>query len=120
MRRPAPQALLVAVLGGATLLVALGSSWWTFALLVVPCGLLCAPSFAAGTERAGALAPERSRGLVMGVHGSALTLGSAAGVPLAGLVVDRFSPAVAIAVVAVIAVSAAGGSALFGRPTRSV
>lgn len=115
VRRSMPQALLVAALGGATLLVALGSAWWTFALLVVPCGLLCAPSFAAGTERAGALAPERSRGLVMGVHGSSLTLGSAAGVPLAGAVVDGFSPAVAIVAVAAITVLAGAGARLLDR-----
>jgi MFS family permease len=119
-RRALPQALLVAALAVSTLLVALGTSWWVFALLIIPSGLLCAPSFAAGTERAGALAPPGARGLVMGLHASALTLGSAAGVPLAGLVVDAASPAAAIVVVAGVAVLAAGGSALLGRPAGRV
>ena len=39
------------------------------------------------------LAPEHARGVVTGLHGSAITLGAAVGTPLAGLLIDLASPA---------------------------
>lgn len=107
--------LLVAALGVATLPVALGGAWWTFALLLIPAGLLCAPSLAAGSEAVSALAPEQSRGIVTGLHGSATTLGAAAGTPLAGLLIDIASPAVAILAVGALGAILAGAAALLVR-----
>jgi MFS family permease len=102
-RRAVGAPLLVAGLGIATLPVALGGAWWTYLLLLVPAGLLCAPSMAASTEAVLALAPREAGGLVAGLLGSAQTLGAAVGVPLSGLLIDTASPAVAV-----LAVAAAG------------
>jgi MFS family permease len=114
-RRSHPQALLVAALAAATLLVALGGVWWSFALLLVPAGLLTAPALAAGSERVSALAPEPARGVVTGLHGSATTLGAAAGTPLAGILIDTASPAVAIVAVAGAGLALACVAALLPR-----
>lgn len=106
VRRPVPLPGLVAALALATAPVAIGGPWWAFALLLVPAGALCAPALTASADTVSTLAPEHARGLVMGLHGSAITLGAAIATPLAGLLIDRASPAVAVLVVA-----AAGGVA---------
>lgn len=107
--------VLVAALGVATLPVALGGPWWSFALLLVPAGLLCAPALAAGSEAVSALAPEQARGVVTGLHGSAITLGAAAGTPLAGLLIDAANPAAAVLTVGTAAVLLAGAAAALAR-----
>jgi MFS family permease len=107
---------LVAALGGATLLVGLGGPWWSFALLLVPAGLLTAPSLAASSERVSVLAPEPARGVVTGLHGSAITLGAAVGTPLAGLLIDVASPNAAVVVIGVTGIGLAGVAALVARP----
>ncbi len=106
---------LVAALGAATLLVALGGAWWSFALLLVPAGMLTAPALAAGSERVSVLAPEQARGVVTGLHGSSITLGAAVGTPLAGLLIDLASPAVAVLVIGATGIALAGVAALIGR-----
>ena len=78
LRRPLPLAGLVAGLGAATLPIAFAGSWWALALLMVPAGLLCAPSIAAGAGVVNALAPDHARGFVIGLHTSSLTAGAAA------------------------------------------
>ncbi|MCX6466276.1 MAG: MFS transporter [Pseudonocardiales bacterium] len=117
-RRSFPVFALVAALGLATLLVALGGPWWSYALLLVPAGLLCAPSLAASSERVSVLAPESARGVVTGLHGSAITLGAAAGTPLAGVLIDAASPAVAVLVIGLAGTALAGGAALLARGGR--
>ena len=114
-RRAPSVYVLTGVLGAATLLVALGGPWWSFALLLVPAGLLLAPSLAAGSERVSALAPEAARGVVTGLHGSAITLGAAAGTPLAGVLIDTASPAAAVVVIGAVGLGAAGLAALLAR-----
>lgn len=110
---------LVAALGAATVPVALGGSWWTYALLLVPAGLFCAPSLTASTDAVAALAPDRVRGLVTGLQGSALTLGAAAGSPLAGALIDAYSPAVAIVSAGALGIVVAGAAATVAhRPAR--
>lgn len=99
---------LVAVLGAATLLVALGGPWWSYLFLLVPTGMLCAPSLAASAEAVSALAPERSRGLATGLHGSSITLGAAASTPLAGLLIDIGSTDLAVLVVGTAGIVLAG------------
>jgi predicted MFS family arabinose efflux permease len=106
---------LVAALGAATLLVALGGPWWSFALLLVPAGMLTAPALAASSERVSVLAPEQARGVVTGLHSSANTLGAAVGTPLAGLLIDLASPAVAVLVIGATGIALAGVAALIGR-----
>jgi MFS family permease len=115
-RRSRSLFLLVGALGATTLPVALGGPWWTFALLLVPAGLLCAPSLAASAETVSALAPEHVRGVVTGLHGSAITLGAAIGVPVAGLLIDVASPAVAVLAVGGAGIAVAAGAALLARP----
>ena len=106
-RRSRPLPLLVAGLGTATLPVALGGPWWSYALLLIPAGLLCAPSLAASAEAVSQLAPEPARGLVTGLHGSAITMGGALGTPLAGLLIDTASPATAVLVVGSVGIAVA-------------
>jgi predicted MFS family arabinose efflux permease len=118
-RRSFPVFTLVAALGVATLLVALGGPWWSYALLLVPAVLLCAPSLAASSERVSVLAPESARGVVTGLHGSAITLGAAAGTPLAGVLIDAASPAAAVLVIGLAGTALAGGAALLARGGRT-
>ncbi len=114
-RRSYPQVVLVAALAVATVAVALGGVWWSFAFLLIPAGLLTAPALAAGSERVSVLAPEPARGVVTGLHGSATTLGAAAGTPLAGVLIDAASPAVAVLVVAAVGLALAGVAAMLAR-----
>jgi predicted MFS family arabinose efflux permease len=88
--------LITAAVGAAALPVALGGVWWSYALLLLPCGLLLAPSLAASSEAVSRLAPEPARGVVTGLHASAITLGAAAGTPLAGVLIDVASPSAAV------------------------
>ena len=100
LRRSVPLAVLVAALAVVTVPVALGGPWWSFALLLVPAGMLCAPSLAASSDTVSGLAPAHARGLVIGLHGSAITVGGAVATPLTGVLIDAASPHVAILVVA--------------------
>lgn len=115
LRRSPSLFVLVAMLGVATLPVALGGPWWSYALLLIPAGALCAPSLAASSEVVSGLAPEHARGVVTGLHGSAITLGAAAGTPLAGLLIDVASPAVAVFTIGSVGVVVAGIAALMSR-----
>jgi predicted MFS family arabinose efflux permease len=90
-RRREPLILLI-LLATLTVLLALAGSWWALLLLAIPSGLFCAPLLSSTAEVMTRVAPER-RGRSLGLHTSALTLGNAAGAPLAGAAVDRWSPA---------------------------
>jgi MFS family permease len=114
-RRSRSLPLLVGGLGAAALPVAFAGPWWSYALLLVPVGLLIAPSMAASAETVSALAPEHVRGLVTGLHGSAITIGATVATPLAGLIVDIASPAVAVLTVASVGMGAAALVGLLGR-----
>lgn len=70
-----------------------GGQWWLLGLTLLPAGALCAPTLAATVDAVSRLTPPSARGEVMGLHGSALTLGLALGAPLAGAVIDASSPA---------------------------
>ncbi|MBP2364451.1 MFS transporter [Pseudonocardia parietis] len=106
-RRAVPLPLLLAVLGLATLPAALAWSWWSLLFLLLPAGLVTAPTLAAGSDAVGELAPDRVRGLVTGLQGSATTIGIAIATPLSGFLVDAVSPALAIVVCASVATAAA-------------
>ena len=114
LRRAPSLAVITAAVGVAALPVALGSTWWSYALLLLPCGLLLAPSLAASSEAVSRLAPEHARGVVTGLHGSAITLGAAAGTPLAGLLIDLASPAAAVLAVGGLGLALAGVAGLLG------
>jgi MFS family permease len=117
-RRSRSLPLLVGCLGAAALPVALAGPWWSYALLLIPTGLLIAPSMAASAETVSTLTPEHVRGLVTGLHGSAITLGATVATPLAGLLVDLASPAAAVLTVGAIGIGAAALVGLLGRPRR--
>lgn len=115
VRRDLPLVGLVLGLGVATAPVALGGPWWALALLLVPPGLLCAPALAAGANAVTELAPEHARGLVVGLHGSAMTTGGALATPLTGVLIDTASPEVAVLVVAAVGVVVAAVAGLLLR-----
>ncbi|MFP5069004.1 MFS transporter [Pseudonocardia nantongensis] len=117
-RRGAPLPLLLVVLGVATLPVALAWSWWSLLFLLLPAGLLTAPTLAAGSDAVGELAPDAVRGMVTGLQGSAATIGIALANPLSGFLVDAASPAVAILACGSVAVLVAGAAALLMQPGR--
>ncbi|MGB3440800.1 MAG: MFS transporter [Actinophytocola sp.] len=87
------QVTLMAWLGLLTVPIGLaGGAWWSLMLVLVPAAFLCAPTIAATGEEVARLAPPAARGVAMGLQSSAFTLGSAAGAPLVGFVVDHASP----------------------------
>jgi predicted MFS family arabinose efflux permease len=83
----APMALLTIPVGLG------GRHWWLLALLLIPAGALCAPTITATADVVSRLTPASARGEAMGLHNSSLTVGVALGAPLAGMVMDRLSPA---------------------------
>jgi MFS family permease len=119
VRRTPALPVLVAGLGAVSLPVALGGPWWSYALLLVPAGLLCAPSLAASAEAVSGLAPEHARGLVTGLHGSAITLGGAVATPLTGLLIDQRSPAAAVLAVGAVGIALAVVAAFATRSPTS-
>jgi predicted MFS family arabinose efflux permease len=94
VRRAPPPVVLLLVLGLFTIPVGFaGDQWWLVAIALLPAGALCAPTLASAADAVSRLAPPEVRGLAMGVHGSAITVGLAVGAPLAGAVIDASAPA---------------------------
>jgi MFS family permease len=90
-RAVSPYALLLG-LGLLTIPVGFAPNvWWLMAALV-PAGFLCAPTLSATASAISRLVPENRRGEAMGWYGSALTLGMAAGTPIAGTAIDLAGP----------------------------
>ncbi|MFC0005658.1 MFS transporter [Micromonospora siamensis] len=84
---------LAAALSLCTIPVGLGGGhWWLLCLTLIPAGALCAPTLAATSDAVSRLAPPAVRGMAMGLHGSAVTVGIAVGAPLAGVVIDASAP----------------------------
>jgi MFS family permease len=93
VRRGLSPVLLLAPMAALTIPVGLGGQhWWLLALLLIPAGALCAPTITASADAVSRLTPASARGEAMGLHNSALTVGVALGSPLAGLVMDTWSP----------------------------
>jgi MFS family permease len=93
VKRGLPPVLLLAPMALLTIPVGLGGShWWLLALLLLPAGALCAPTITASADAVSRLTPGSARGEAMGWHNSALTVGVATGSPVAGLVMDTWSP----------------------------
>ncbi len=88
---PHPLWLLLG-LAACTAPVGLAHSLWALCLAITVAGALCAPVITATAEAVARLVPEGSRGVAMGWHGSALTLGGAVGAPLAGASIDSVGP----------------------------
>ncbi len=91
--RPVPMAVLLLLLGALSTLVGLADTWWVLCLSVIPAGLACAPTISSTVDAVSrAVSPSR-RGQAMGLHAAALTVGSAIGAPVIGVVIDASSPA---------------------------
>jgi predicted MFS family arabinose efflux permease len=94
IKRGLAPVMLLAPMAVLTIPVGLGGShWWLLAILLLPAGALCAPTITASADAVSRLTPASARGEAMGLHNSALTVGVATGSPLAGLVMDTWSPA---------------------------
>jgi MFS family permease len=83
---------LLAGMAALTIPMGLATDTWALALWSIPAGLLCAPVLSASAERIASLVREERRGEAMGWYGSALTLGSALGSPMAGIAIDSIGP----------------------------
>jgi MFS family permease len=99
LHRPFSPLALVATMGLLTIPIGLSPSWLWLCVLLIPAGMLCAPSITAGNEAIARLVPASSRGEAMGLQGSAMTAGVSLGAPFAGFVVDVAGPGWAFAAV---------------------
>ncbi|MBT0771113.1 MFS transporter [Kineosporia sp. J2-2] len=105
--RPVPVFALVLALCLLTAPAGLVPGIWWLALAIVPAGLLCAPAMAAAGAEVSRLVPEHRRGEALGWYGSAMTVGLAAGTPLAGWAIDRAGPAAGFALTGTIGAAVA-------------
>lgn len=116
MPKPLGMLTLVALLGALTVPVGLAHDWWLLSLALIPAGLACAPTVASTVDAVTRAVPETARGEALGRHSAALTIGNAAGAPLAGLAIDHLGPAFGFAttgaVGAALALLAIGGGML--------
>jgi MFS family permease len=90
MHRAIPAGTLLAMLAALTLPLAWANNALTLAGLLVVAGLCCAPTLTATVDTLSRTVPEKVRGEALGWHGSALTVGSSIGSPLAGVAVDHW------------------------------
>ncbi|MFT4186561.1 MAG: MFS transporter [Micrococcaceae bacterium] len=88
VRRKISPALLVALLGFFTMFCAFSTTPLVLALLTIPAGIVCAPALTVATEVTAANVAEERRGEAMGWQGSALTIGTSLGSPVAGIFID--------------------------------
>jgi predicted MFS family arabinose efflux permease len=89
MHRTVPAFVLLGLLSALTLPAVFARDPITLAVLLVLAGVACAPTITATVDSLSRLVPTHVRGEAMGWHSSALTAGSAAGAPIAGLAIDR-------------------------------
>jgi predicted MFS family arabinose efflux permease len=89
LSRHPPAALLLVLLATSTTLVALADGRFMFTVLLFVSGIFCAPTITATIDDLSRAVPAAVRGEAMGWHGSALTLGGAAGAPLVGWAIDH-------------------------------
>jgi predicted MFS family arabinose efflux permease len=106
-REVAPAVVLLG-LAGLTLPIGLASGPLSVALLVGIAGLLCAPALTATSTALTHLVPEESRGVAMGWQGTAMTVGSGLGAPLAGFAVDHRGAAAGYLISGVVGLALAG------------
>lgn len=103
LRRGASSPLvLLAWLSLATFPLALAVNPLLLFLLVVPAGVLVAPTLSASADGVSRRVGEQNRGEAMGWHGSATTAGFSMGAPLAGGAADLLGPSSAFVLVAVV------------------
>ncbi|HEY0902922.1 MAG TPA: MFS transporter [Marmoricola sp.] len=84
-----PASVLLVLLAATTAFVAVSSGRTTFTLLLFVSGFFCAPTITATIDDLTRAVPASVRGEAMGWHGSALTVGGAAGAPVVGWAIDH-------------------------------
>lgn len=121
MRRGLDSLWVLLGLGALSLPVALtsGSGMVALAVTITLAGLFVAPMITATGEAISHLVPEEVRGEAMGWHGSAMTVGAAAGSPLIGVVIDRIGPAWGVGAAGAVAVLVAAGALAARRLRRA-
>lgn len=97
-----PLFLLLLLLAVTTAPMGLASGIPTLAVLGFVAGLFCAPTMTASVDALSRVVPEPVRGEAMGWHGSCLTLGAAAGGPVAGFFIDGHGFGAGFAVVGLV------------------
>ncbi|HVU92115.1 MAG TPA: MFS transporter, partial [Jatrophihabitans sp.] len=88
LHRSIPVAVLLGLLAGTTVPVALAAEPFSLAALLLVAGVFCAPTITATLDELSRIVPPSVRGEALGWHGSAMTIGSALGAPLAGVAID--------------------------------
>ncbi|MDO5504027.1 MAG: MFS transporter, partial [Actinomycetia bacterium] len=102
--RPISPFLLLAALGGVTLVPVLADSALGLGLLLLVAGLLGQPVVTATIEQLTDRVPEAARGEAMGWHSTSMTTGIAIGGPLSGVAIDRAGGDGGFVVVGVVAI----------------
>lgn len=120
LHRAVPVFLLLGLLSALTIPVVFATGRFSLAVLLFFAGLFCAPTITATIDHLSRVVPARARGEVMGWHGSALTLGSAIGAPVAGLAIDRGGWQAGFLVTAAIGLAVAVGGLAAARHRRPV
>ncbi len=93
MRRGASSPLvLLAWLSVATVPLAVATTPLLLLVLVVPAGVLVAPTLSASADGVSRRTLDRNRGEAMGWHGTSTTAGFSLGAPLAGAMADTVGP----------------------------
>jgi predicted MFS family arabinose efflux permease len=118
LHRAVPMAVLLALLAGTTIPVIVAREPILLAALLFVCGVFCAPAITAAVDALSRAVPEAVRGEALGWHGSAMTAGSAAGAPLAGVAIDHSSWHGGFVLPGVVGLVAAAGGALAARSQR--
>lgn len=115
MHRSVPVAVLLALLAATTIPVVLAREQIMMAVLLLVAGFFCAPTITASLDAISRLVPEGALGEAFGWHGSAMTIGSAAGAPIAGEAIDHVGWQGAFLLTAIVGLAAAGAGAWLGR-----
>lgn len=92
LHRSVSSLTITIAMGLLTIPVALSPNWIWLIVLLLPAGMLCAPAITAGNETLTRLVPASTRGVAMGLLGSAMTAGVSIGAPFAGFVLDTWGP----------------------------
>ncbi|MFF5213584.1 MFS transporter [Streptosporangium sp. NPDC000396] len=97
--------VLIGGMGLLTIPVGLvGGDWRWVILALLPGGVLCAPGLSSTVETLSRWVPAGARGEAMGLHGTALLVGSASAAPIAGTVIDGAGPGWGFAVAGLVSV----------------
>ncbi|MEU0218755.1 MFS transporter [Streptomyces sp. NPDC006265] len=100
VKRPPGFAVIAGLVGLTTVVGGFATGdWRLLCLAMVLPAALCSPAFASTGSAASALAPEGSRGVVMGCYSAALTVGNSVGPALSGAVQDSAGPRWAFVVI---------------------